>query len=159
MNKYKIELKWALIFTGVLLLWMVLERALGLHDEHIDKHPIFTNFFMIPAVVIYVLALRDKREQYYQGVMTYKQGFMTGLVITLILTLLAPLSQYITSTFITPQYFSNAIRYAVESGKMTQAAAEQYFNLKSYLLQVLIGTPVMGIITTAIVAFFTRKSG
>jgi hypothetical protein len=40
---------------------------------------------------------------------------------------------------------------------LTQVAAEEYFNLKNYLLQVIIGTPVMGILTTAIVAIFTRK--
>lgn len=40
---------------------------------------------------------------------------------------------------------------------MTQEAAESYFNLKSYIQQVLVGTAVMGIVTTAIVALFTIR--
>jgi hypothetical protein len=40
---------------------------------------------------------------------------------------------------------------------MTQEAAENYFNMKSYIIQGLIGAPVMGLITSAIVAIFTRK--
>ena len=63
MNKYKIELKWGIIFTTMMLVWMVLERIAGLHSEHIDKHAIFTNFVSIPAIIVYVLALLDKRKK------------------------------------------------------------------------------------------------
>jgi hypothetical protein len=157
MSKYKIEVKWAVIFVLMTLAWMVLEKLAGLHDENIDMHPVYTNFIAIPAIIIYVLALLDKRKNYYSGAMTYKQGFITGLIITAIITILSPLTQYIISTFITPDYFSNAIGYAVSEGIMTKEEAEGYFNLSNYIVQVLIGTPIMGIITTAIVAIFTRK--
>jgi len=157
MKKIKIEIKWAIIFVVMTLIWMILEKLAGLHDEHIDKHPIYTNFIAIPAIAIYVFALLDKRKNFYKGEMTYKQGFITGLIITAIVTLLSPLTQYITSTIITPEYFPNMISYSVETGKLTQEAAEEYFNLKNYLLEVIIGTPIMGILTTAIVAIFTRK--
>jgi hypothetical protein len=89
--------------------------------------------------------------------MSYKQGFISGLVITLIVTLLSPLTQYITSTLITPEYFPNVIHYSVSSGKMTQAEADSFYNLKSYIIQGLIGAPIMGLITTAIVAIFTKS--
>jgi hypothetical protein len=157
MKKIKIEIKWAVVFVVMTLIWIFLEKLAGLHDEHIDKHPIYTNFIAIPAIAIYVFALLDKRKNFYRSSMTYKQGFITGLIITAIVTVLSPLTQYITSTLITPEYFPNMISYSVETGKLTQEAAEEYFNLKNYLLQVVIGTPVMGILTTAIVAIFTRK--
>ena len=157
MKKIRIEIKWAIIFVLMQLAWMLLEKLMGLHSEYIDKHPVYTNFIAIPAVIIYVLALLDKRNNAFNGKMTYMQGFFSGLIITLIVTILGPLTQYITSTIITPEYFPNVINYSVESGKMTQEAAEDYFNLRSYIVQVLIGTPIMGIITTAVVAIFTRK--
>ena len=157
MNNIKIEIKWAVIFVIMTLLWMWMERLTGLHSSHIDKHAIFTNFIAIPAIAIYVFALLDKRKNFYHGIMTYKQGFISGLIISLILTILSPLTQYITSTIITPEYFTNVINYAVDQGKLSREAAENYFNLKSYMFQVLIATPIMGIITTAIVAIFTRK--
>ena len=157
MNKFKIEIKWAIIFIVMMLLWMVLERLTGLHDVHIDKHPIYTNFVAILAILVYVLALLDKRKNFYNGVMSYKQGFMAGLIITLIVTAFSPLTQYITSTIISPEYFTNVINYSVNEGLMSQTEAEEYFNLKSYLVQVIIFTPIMGIVTTAIVAIFTKS--
>ena len=157
MKNYRIELKWALIFVGMMLTWMVLERIGGFHDARIAQHAIVTNFVAIPAIAVYVFALLDKRKNFYQGKMTYVQGLLSGLVITLIVTALSPLTQYITSTIITPGYFSNMIDYSVREGKMTAGEAANYFNLKSYLVQVLIGTPVMGLITSAVVAIFTRK--
>ena len=88
MSKYKIEIKWAVIFVFVILLWMVFEKLVGLHTTHIDKHAIYTNFFAIPAIIIYVFALLDKRKNYFNGIITWKQGFITGLIITLIVTVL-----------------------------------------------------------------------
>lgn len=158
MKNLKIEIKWAIIFALMTLLWMVLEKAVGLHDVHIDKHMTYTNFFAIPAIAVYVFALLEKRKNHYHGKMTYMQGFICGLIITLFVTILSPLTQYITSTFITPDYFQNAIATGVSTGKTTQEAGEAYFNLENYIIQGLIGAPVMGMITTAIVAIFTRKN-
>lgn len=157
MSKYTIEIKWACAFILMSLAWMASEKIMGLHSTHIDKHAVFTNFIAVPAIALYVLALYDKRKNYYGGYITYGQGFRSGLIITVIVTLLSPLVQYITSTYITPGYFPNVIRYVTETGKMTQQEAESYFNLKSYIIQGLIGTPVMGLATTAVVALFTRK--
>jgi hypothetical protein len=158
-DTYKIEIKWALIFVAMMLLWMVMEKLTGLHDVHIGKHAIFTNFVAIPAIAIYVFALLDKRKADYGGSMSYKQGFISGVVITLIVTLFSPLTQYLASNVISPDYFSNMIEYSVSQGKMSRQEAEDFFNLNSYLKQVVIGTPVMGLATTAIVAFFTKKKG
>jgi len=156
MEKIKIEIKWGIIFVLVAIAWMSLEKLSGLHDTYIDKHPIYTNLFAIPAIAVYVLALSDKKKNYYGGQMTYKQGFISGLVITAVVFIINPLTQVIISKVITPDFFSNAIRYSVEHNLKTQQEAESYFNLKSYIIQGAIGTPIMGIVTSAIVAFFTR---
>lgn len=157
MAKFKIEIKWAVIFAVTMLLWMLMERLTGLHGEHIDKHPVFTNLFAIPAIAIYALALLDKRKHFYQGTMTYQQGFITGLIMTLVIAILSPLAQFITSTLITPDFFPNMTEHVVSQGIMTREAAEKQFNLQSYMLQGLIGALVMGVVTSAIVALFTRK--
>ena len=85
------------------------------------------------------------------------QGFISGTIIGLIVAILSPLAQWITHAFITPDYFSNAIEYAVSSGNSTQEQAEQFFNLSSYMIQSAIGGLVMGAITAAIVAIFVKK--
>lgn len=136
---------------------MALEKALGWHDEKIADHATYTNLFAIPAIAIYILALLDKKKNYYHGRMTYKKGFLSGLIITLIVALFGPVTQYITNTLITPEYFSNVINYAVSSGKMTQSDAGAYYNLKSYMVQSVIGAAIMGVITSAVVALFTQS--
>jgi len=156
MNKISIEIKWGVIFTVVALLWMVFEKAMGWHDVLIAKHAIYTNFFGIIAVLIFVLALRDKKLNFYHGSMTWRQGFVAGLIVTIVVTVLSPLSQFITSTYITPDYFNNIIAYSVEIKAMNQEQAEAYFNLKSYIIQATFGALVMGVVTSAAVAWILK---
>ena len=159
MKKYSIELKWGILFVVIALLWMYFEKLMGWHDENIAKHAIYTNLFAVIAIFVYVLALRDKRNNFYGGSMTWSQGFVAGLIVTLIVTILNPLSQYITHRVITPEYFTNVINYAVESGQMTREAAEKHFNMNSYILQSSLFGLVIGAVTSAIVALFLRKKG
>lgn len=154
--KIRTEIKWAIIFVIAMLLWMVLERIVGLHDKHIDKHSTFTNLWAVPAIAIYVFALLEKRRKFYAGTMTWMQGFVSGLIITIIVTLLSPLTQWITSTIITPHYFDNVISYVVEHGTMTMEAAGSQFNLGRYILMSIFGALIMGVVTSAVVAIFTR---
>jgi len=157
MKHLKTELKWAVIFTAMLLVWMFLERILGLHSTQIDKHATFSNFIMIPAVAIYVLALLDKRNNFYAGGISYKQAFLSGVIISGIVTLLSPLTQYLIAAVVSPDFFENMIKYQVAEGNMQLAEAESYFKLKNFIVESLIATPLMGLITTAVVALFVRR--
>lgn len=157
MKKFAIEVKWGIIFSVVMLIWMVMEKMLGWHDEHIDKHTIYTNFFALPAIVVFVFALLDKRKNFYRGRMSWLDGFLAGFGISIVITILSPFTQFITNTFITPDYFQNVIAYLVKIGKMTQEEAEAYFNLSNYMMQSALGGLLMGVITSAIVAFFVKK--
>lgn len=157
MSKFKIEIKWAIIFLIMGLVWMVLEKAIGLHDVHIDKHPIYTNLVAIPSIAIFVFALLDKRKNNYNGSMTYVQSLVSGIVISVIIAVFSPLTQYIISTYITPDYFANAIKYSVEKGGSTQEKAEAFFNLENYMMQAAFGGLIMGVITSAIVSVFVKK--
>ena len=156
-KKYGIEVKWAVIFFFVGLLWMLFERIIGLHDVHIDKHATYTNIFAVFAIALFVFALLDKRKNYYNGFMTFKQGFIAGLIITVIIAILSPLSQIIISEIISPHYFENIIDHSVQQGFMDFETASNYFSLGSYIIQAVIGALVMGVITSAIVAFFVKK--
>jgi hypothetical protein len=157
MGKFSTEIKWGVIFTLMSVLWLTLKKLAGLHDQHIAYHPIFTNFIAIPAIAIYVFALREKRAKDYKGSMTYMQGFISGVLVTLVVTVLVPLYMWFVFAYITPTFFANAIKLSVELKYFTQTQAEEYFNLKNYLIQGLTGAPIMGIITTAIVAIFVKN--
>lgn len=157
MINLKVELKWALIFALVSLLWMMLEKASGLHDNYIDYHMYLTNLFLIPAIYLFRRALKDKKISVYNGVMSYKQGLMSGVVMSVIIALISPATQWITTYIITPEYFPNVIKRSVELGyyKTTEEAAA-YFNYANYAKQGAFGMLFMGIIISAIAMIFLR---
>lgn len=158
MVKLKIEIKWALIFTIVGLLWMLLEKLVGLHDKYLDYHMYLTNLFAIPAIIVMVFALRDKKKNYYEGNMNYMQGFISGLIMSVFIAILSPLSQWITSYIITPDYFKNAIKRSVEIQYFkTIEEAEAFFNFENYVIQGLLAALIMGIVTTSIIMIFLRS--
>lgn len=157
MNRIKIELKWAVLFSLMTLLWMLLEKLSGLHGKYIDYHLYLTNLFAIPAVWFMVMALIDKKKKFYGGRMTYLQGLFTGLVLSVFIALLSPLNQWIISYVISPEYFPNVINRSVEIGYFSSIEeAEAKFNYLNYAKQSTIGALVMGIVTTAIAMFFIR---
>ncbi|GIV27557.1 MAG: hypothetical protein KatS3mg027_1371 [Bacteroidia bacterium] len=157
MKNLKTELKWAVIFSVMALLWMVLEKVCGLHGKYIDYHLYLTNLFAIPAIVVMVMALKDKKKKDYNGKMSYIQGLISGIILSVFIALLSPLTQWITSYVITPEYFPNVIKRSVELGYYkTIEEAEAYFNYRNYAIQGAIGALIMGTLTTAIAMIFIR---
>lgn len=157
MKNIKIEIKWAIIFTVVALLWMVLEKLCGLHGKYIDYHLYLTNLFAIPAIIVMVMALKDKKNSFYGGQMNYKKGLISGIILSVFIAFLSPAYQWITSFVITPEYFPNVIKRSVELGYYKATAeAEANFNYRNYAIQGAIGALVMGIITTAFAMIFIR---
>lgn len=157
MKNLKIEIKWAFIFSAMVLFWMLLEKRSGLHDQYIDYHLYLTNLFAIPAIVVMVLALKDKKKDFFEGHMTYKQGLISGIILSVLIALISTLTQWITTYVITPEYFPNVIKRSVELGYyQSTTEAEANFNYPNYAKQGAIGALVMGIVTTAIAMIFIR---
>lgn len=157
MKNLKLEIKWAIIFVIMSLAWMVLEKLCGLHGKYIDYHLYLTNLFAIPAIWVMVLALKDKKKNHYNGNMSYKQGLISGIFISIFIALMSPLSQWVISYIITPEYFPNVIKRSVEIGYFkTTAEAEAQFNYPNYAKQSAIGALVMGVLTSAIAMLFIR---
>lgn len=152
----KTELKWGVIFSVMGLLWVCLEYAVGLHGKFIGWHLYLTNLVAIPSVIIMVLAILEKRRV-LGGVITFKQAFLCGLGVSLVVAVLSPLTQYIFFRFINPSYFENAIRYGVEQGKTTLEQAQALFNLPSYMIQGVLAAIVMGTITSLVIAAMIKK--
>lgn len=156
MEKFKIEIKWGVIFSIVSLLWIAFEKQMGWHSEHIDKHMLYTNIFAIIAILIYVFALQDKKKNFFNNTIDWKQGFVSGIMLSFIIIILVPLTQLIVHYYISPDYFTNAITFVTKSGHMTMEDATSYFSLESYIKQSIFGGLSMGIVTAAIVAFFIK---
>jgi len=140
------------------LLWMLLEKLSGLHGKYIDYQMYLTNLYAIPAIVIMTLALKDKKKTFFGGTITYKQGLISGAILSVFIALLSPLTQWITTYVISPEYFPNVIKRSVELGYYkTTAEAAANFNYQNFAIQGLIGAFIMGVITTAVVMIFLRS--
>jgi hypothetical protein len=158
MNNIKIEIKWTIIFSVMGLFWMLLEKICGLHSTYIDYHLYLTNLFAIPAIWVMVLALKDKKARYYNGNITYREGLISGIILSALIAAFSPITQWITSYIITPEYFPNVIKRSVELGYYkTVNEAEANFNYKNYAIQGAIGAFVMGLITTLIAMIFVKS--
>jgi len=157
LQRYAIELKWGLVFSLSMVAWMIIERLLGFHGSRIEQHAFFTMTFSLIAVAVYVLALQDARKRRFEGSMSYVQGLSTGLGVTIVVAILSPLVQLIIHRVISPDFFATMQSHAVATQKMTAEAAAAYFNLAAYMQQSFVFALIMGLITSAIVAFFTRS--
>jgi hypothetical protein len=158
MKKFSTEIKWGFIFTIAGLLWILLEKLMGWHGKNIEQHAFNTYFFIIPATHIYISAIKNKREKFYKGKMSWKQGFLTGLGITAVVSVLNPLLQYIKSTLISPEFFQNAIAFAIESRKMSLEQADSYYNLKNQIIQSTFTTLIFGVVASAVIAIIVKRN-
>jgi hypothetical protein len=155
MKNFVIEIKWAVIFTILFIVWNFGEKIAGLHDSHIDK-PFYSYLFAIPAVAIYVFALIEKKKKYFQGKMSWQQGFISGIFVSLFIAVLSPISQYITYEIISPDFFNNTIEYQLSRNVMTESFAKANFNLSSSMKRAVSDTMSMGILTSAVVALIVK---
>jgi Protein of unknown function (DUF4199) len=102
-----------------------------------------------------LLAIVEKRRVLGESI-NYKQAFLCGLGVSVVVSLLAPLTQFIFHRFINPSFFENMIDYATGTGRSTPEQANALFNLRSYMLQASMGAIVVGAITSSILAAIMR---
>lgn len=157
LSDYRIERRFGVYFALISLLWVLLERLIGLHGARIEHHATFSLFFAIPAVSIYVIGMIKKRDEVLNGSMTYGQAVLCGSLITLVVVALSPITYTLIPTVISPDFFDNMIVYVVEAGRMTQEDAQAYFSPGNYRLQGAVGALGLGLLTTLIVGAFVRK--
>lgn len=156
MKKYNVEFRYALIYVFMTLIWSLIGKLLGFHDRLIGNNLVFNFLIVIPSFAVYYLALREKKRKEYHGLIKFKQAFLSGVMMTVFITILAIITPIVTTQLISPDYFSNSISYVVNSGKMTAAEARSQFNLPAFIFQGIIAAPVFGIILSALAAFLVN---
>lgn len=156
MGKFEIEIRWGFFFAIAIVIWAILEKTVGLYSDNISSYGIYTNLFALVAITLYVVALYRKKVDFYGGKMTWRQGFVAGVYMTVVITVLSPLCQYIIHKYVAPELLPNLIAYKVESGYLSLEAANKYFNLESYIYQSSSFALSTGVVTSAITAYFVR---
>jgi hypothetical protein len=156
MKRFSIEIKWSLIFAAMTLVWALIGKALNFDDTAIQYNQTYNAFILIPAFVIYLLEGFDKRRQYYQGAITYKQALVSGLMLSVFIAFLGVLTTLISLTVITPDLLANSIRYVTSAGLMSEADAQQQFSLGMFVISGFFAAPVTGLIISLITSAIVR---
>ena len=140
----------------VLLIWLIILKFLGFQDS--DKAELFVlvvNLYYVLLFGLYVSAIRERKKK-QRGYISKRDAFLTGLIITLFLVFLAPVSMAIFYYFINPNFFDTMIALSIEGGISEQIAQSDY-NLSSYVFSSVIMNLVSGGLFSALGALLLQK--
>jgi len=112
------ETKWAIIATVVLFIWMFIEKLAGLQTA--EKFGAWAIVDLIAKlvmwVVIFLLFLREKRDGDFGGSMSWKQGFWSAAVMSLVFIPLGAMAVYLFLCCVNPN-FAQVFGDKVNDGK------------------------------------------
>lgn len=149
MNKFKIEFRWAIYYTFLTILWFQIEKSFGLHNQNIENQPYITNLFYIVVFIIYIFALSDKKKNYFNGIMTWQQGLISGVVLSILAMILAPFAIYFKLKYVNSEFFQQMIKASTARGIKLENA-EAVFNMKAYITLGVVDCLSFGIIFAAL---------
>lgn len=156
---YKIEIRYAVLISLLMLLWLCLEFMIGLQDKYISYHPYVTMLSLIIPIVCSRMVLVEKLEE-LNGKIDFKQGLKIGVTVAVFAAFLSVPVQLAFHYLINPDFFDDMRAYAINRAMLlgmdvakAKAEAVSYFNLTSYILQSFFGTLIFGSIIAAIMAW------
>jgi FtsH-binding integral membrane protein len=165
MQRLSIEIRYAFFISASTFIWLMLEYLLGFQDEYVSFHPVVSMVVLIFPIAFTFVALRKKRDEYYEGVITFGQAFQSGIIIAIICAVFTVPIQYIFHYAINPRFFDvmieESIKKAINNGKnFTDARqqAEAYFNITSYIIQSVVGTLIIGLLLSALFSWGVKRS-
>lgn len=133
-----------------------MEFLVGFHTVYIDLHPYSSLLFLVVTALILVKGVQTRKNKSV-GHFGYHPAFMSGFYIVIVSVLLSPLVNYIFHTFINPDFFATMIDKSVSAMKMTEDKAIEYFNLKSYIQQSIVGGLISGSFLSLLIALILGK--
>jgi membrane protease YdiL (CAAX protease family) len=155
MKKFAVEIKWGIRYAFIWLFWLFIEKNSGYYEAKISDHALYSLLFIFITLFVYFVAVKEKKNEFFKGEMSWKQGCITGIFLTVVMTVLTPFCQIIFHKAIAPEFSPNMIEFSVSKGN-SRETAENYFNLPSYILQSVFGTLSLGVVLSAIVALFLQ---
>lgn len=152
MEKFKIEFKWAVYLTFLSIVWFQLENKLGWHSQNIKNLGLLTNLKYILVFLLFIAAIYNKKTSYFKNQMSWQQGLVSGVIIAILGTLLAPFAVYFCIKYISPNYFENLTNYLVSVGA-TKENAQLMYNQKTQMFVEAFSTLSFGIIFAALSSY------
>lgn len=143
----KTEIKYGIITGGGICLWILMEFLLGFHTEKMYIGEYTTYFVvLIPFFTLY-LGIKEKRDKRNNGNISVFNGIRTGLMISLIATVIIALFLIIYLNYLNPNYAEIGMAYQRDklllNGKSNDEIALEMESMKimfSFINQFLFGT-------------------
>ena len=157
MKQFSIELKWAFNFFIASMLWMMLEKFLGYHDDKIQYQPLFSMLLGFVTLVIYIFALKDKKINFYHNQMNWREGFVSGLTLSLVIALFTTMIEYTKHHVISPYFLETMQKIIVEQNKMTLENAENFFTFSNTLSQSIFYVISFGSVLAALISLVIKS--
>lgn len=158
----RIEIRFAVLISLLMLLWLMLEYIAGLHDRFIQYHPAITLLALTIPVGCSYLAIKEKAIQ-LGGTITFKQAFITGFFIAVFAAVLSVPTQFMFHKLVNPDFFQTMIDYSSARAASlhmnvlkAKEEATMYFNLPSYIVQCFFSTLFFGVIISLVMAWRMR---
>lgn len=161
----KTEIKYGVLFAGIVIVYVILEHLLGLNTTRHDIGQ-YTRYagVLVPILGVF-FGIRAKRKE-LGGKITFGQGVKTGFLIAVIQTTITTFWFWFYSTVINPQYLDTML--AFERSKMLAAGTPEpavnaelertraFFRVPNFqIFQEVFGI-AYGVVIAVIVSFFLR---
>ena len=143
----KLALKYGLLITAVVVLWIVIVRFVmdvGANSKADMMAPIIFN---LAAIVAILLGIRARKNE-LNGALGFKEGLKTGMKISLVYAISACLFFVIEFVVAGPKLLLSEA--GPQSGSMWQLAAMAYAGL-------FFGSMISGLVYSTIISFFIAR--
>ena len=116
----KTELRYGIIFAGVVVVYVMIEHVLGFNTVRHDIGQYTRLAGVLVPIIAIVLGVRAKRRE-LNGQLTFGQGVKTGFLIAVIQTTLTTLWFLFYGSVINPEFVNTMLEF--ERTKMTNAGS------------------------------------
>lgn len=163
----KTELKWGLITGLGVAAWIIAEYFLGFHSELMEIGKFTGYFAIIIPLLTYYFGLREKRDKVLGGKISFARAFGSGLLMSLITSIILTIFMFVYVEFINPDWFESGVAYEMrrleEAGYSGQEIGMQLsdfaylYSTPTQLVVTFFGTLIQGILISLAMAFTIKK--
>lgn len=153
----KLELKWVSIIIILHIIWHIAERLLGFYSDKALYQGLSSAVFMVVYAGIMYLAVAGLRES-NRGYLNKRQGFLSGLFISLIMVAFAPIMVGLLQFLIQPDFFNTMIMETTNNGAyQSYQMAEKEYNYWNYVTLYMAGYLLVGSLSAALWSYVLHK--
>ncbi|MTG98302.1 MULTISPECIES: DUF4199 domain-containing protein [Myroides] len=157
MRNFSIEFKWAAIATLAALVWMFVVKSLGFHSvEKIRFEVLLEILFNFILILFYWLGIRQKKKEFYNGIITWQKAFLSGLVMCILITFFYPMIQYITFNQVTPEFMDTLTQAIVTQTNIPLEEAQKNATFDIFLRNGVTNNLSFGVVIIAVVSYFQQ---